>query len=127
MIEVPFGCLCGFRIVFLDVLHREEGPSYKITSFNCLEPHGFDRVSADSVHPLDALFSGGKVVDTVCLAEDSVCLFGRGPGLPLPAVLNEQYAVAAVFVANPNEEWLTVAGDEHIGFFVDGGTILGED
>ena len=32
-----------------------------------------------------------------------------------------------VFVANPNEEQLAVAGYEHITFFVDGDAVLGKD
>ena len=42
-------------------------------------------------------------------------------------VLDEWYAVATVCVLTSNEEWLTVAGDELISFFVDGDAILGED
>jgi hypothetical protein len=79
------------------------------------------------MHPLDGLFSGREVVNTVGLAEDSASLFGRCPELSLPTVLDEWYAVAAVFVANSDEEWLTVAGDEHVAFFVDGDAILGKD
>ena len=41
-------------------------------------------------------------------------------------VLDERYSVAAIFVADSYEERLTVAGDEHIGFFVDGDTVFGE-
>ena len=63
------------------------------------------------MHPLDGLFRGRKVVDTVCLAEDGTCLFGWGLGLQLPAVLDERYAVAAVFVTNSDEDRLTMAGD----------------
>ena len=47
--------------------------------------------------------------------------------MPLPAVLDEWYGVAAMFITNPNEEWLAVAGDEHVAFFVDGDAVLGED
>jgi hypothetical protein len=70
---------------------------------------------------------GWKVIDAVGLAEDGACLFGWGPGLPSSAVLDERYGVAAMFVADSDEERLTVAGDEHIGFFMYGYSVLGED
>ena len=47
--------------------------------------------------------------------------------MPLSAVLDERYTVAAMFVADSYEERLTLAGDEHIGIFVDGDAVFGEN
>jgi hypothetical protein len=90
------------------------------------EPCGPYWVATDGVHPFDGLFCGWKVIDAVGLAEGSACLFGWGPRLPLSAVLDERYTVAAMFIMDSYEERLTVASDEHIGFFVDGDAVFGE-
>ena len=47
--------------------------------------------------------------------------------MPLASVLDKRYAVAALFIANPNEERFAVAGDEHVLFFVYRDSIFGED
>ena len=57
-IKVPLGCLCGFGIVFLDIIDRQKGPTNEIASFNDIEPSGLDRVPADSMHPTDNFLGG---------------------------------------------------------------------
>ena len=59
LVEMAFGGLNSFRVVFLDVADGEEGPAKEIASFDGPEPSGFDWVSAHDVHPLDGLFGGG--------------------------------------------------------------------
>jgi len=127
LVEVSLGCLNRVWIVLLDVFGHYEWPTHEVACVDGLEPNGLHRVATDGVHPFDGLFHGWKVVDAVGLAEDGACLFGWGPGLPLSAVLDEQYAVAAMFVVDSDEERLTMAGDEHIGFFMYGDSVLGED
>jgi hypothetical protein len=124
---VPLGCFNRVWVILLDILGGEEWPADKVSCLDGLEPSGFDRVATDSMHPLDGLFSGRQVIDTVCLAEDRACFFGGDPGLPLTSVLDKWYAVVAMFVANSNEERFVVAGDEHIMFFMDGDPVFGED
>jgi hypothetical protein len=126
LVEVSFGCLNRLRVVLLDVFGCQERPTHEVAGVDGFDPRGSYWVSTDGMHPLDGLFCGWEVIDAVGLAEGSACFRGWGPGLPLTAVLDEWYAVAAVFVADSYEEGFAVAGDEHIGFFVDGDSIFGE-
>jgi hypothetical protein len=59
LIERAFGHLCCFRIIFLDILDGEQWPDDEVTGLNGFEPHGFDRIAADCMNPLDGLFHGG--------------------------------------------------------------------
>jgi hypothetical protein len=56
---MAFGHLCGFRVIFLDVLDGEQWPVNEVTGLNGFEPRGFDRIGTDGMHPLDGLFCGG--------------------------------------------------------------------
>ena len=79
------------------------------------------------MHLLDCLFSGREIVYAFGTAKDVAFLLRWGPRLPIAFVLDEWDSAPTVFVAFSNEEGFTLASDEHILFFVDGDTRLGED
>ena len=79
------------------------------------------------MHPFVGLCHGGEIVYAVGAAYGVSGLFRWGPRLPSSVVLDEWYAVAAMFVVNSNEERFVVAGDEHVMFFMDGDPVFGED
>ena len=70
LIHVSFWRLGGFRVVLGDVLCGEEWPTRKVAGLNCFESYGFDWVAADGMHPLNSLFGGGEVVDTIGVLEN---------------------------------------------------------
>ena len=58
LVEMAFGCVDGFRVVFLDVADGEERPANEIASLDRLDPGGLNWVATHGVHPLDSLFDG---------------------------------------------------------------------
>lgn len=60
------------------VLFGEQWPSYKVSSFDCFDPCGFDWVAAHGMHPLDRLLDRWEIIDTVGLPKCLSCsLIGR--------------------------------------------------
>lgn len=113
-----------FQDSIFGCFHREEGPSYKITSFNCLDPCGIDGVAADGMHPMDSLLCGWEVIYAKSLNQSSPGFLGWCAWLPLASVLDKRDAVATMVVTDPNEKGFASAGDEDVMFLVDGDAIL---
>jgi hypothetical protein len=58
LVEMAFGGLDGFRVVFLYVADGEEGPANEIASLDSLDLGVFNWVATHGMHPLDGLFGG---------------------------------------------------------------------
>ena len=56
-------------IVFPDILHGEEWPTRVVTCLDRLETYGLDWIATNRMHPLDGLFGGWEIVNTVGLAQ----------------------------------------------------------
>ena len=59
--------------------------------------------------------------------EGRTSFLGGHSGLPLSALLDKRDTISAVPIMDPKQNGLALAGDEDIGFFVDGDAVLGED
>ena len=79
------------------------------------------------MHPLDSLFGGWEIIDTVCLHECSPYLLRRTSRLPVPVMLVERDTVTPTCIACPNEDGGTLARDEDIVFLVNRNIIFGEN
>jgi hypothetical protein len=79
------------------------------------------------MHPLDGLFGGWQIIDTVGLQECSPCFCGRALRLPVSVMLLERDTIAATLITCPNEDWCTLARDKDIVFVIHLNIIFGEN
>ena len=79
------------------------------------------------MHPLDCLFCQREVVDTICLLKELLGLFGWPLRLPLAVMLDQRNTRMAAFVLFPDQDGVTLAGDEHIFVIVHLDPILGKN
>jgi hypothetical protein len=79
------------------------------------------------MEPLDGLFGGRQVIDTVGLLENGFGSLGWVSGSPVVTVLGERDTIPTVVVANPYQDGFTLAGDEDIVFLMDGDTVCCKD
>ncbi len=68
LVQMP---LCSFNclgVILLDVAFSQHWPAHVVSGFDIFEPRQFDRVSTDSVHSFDGLFSRWEIVDAIGVA-----------------------------------------------------------
>ena len=67
LVKLSFWCFLCFGITFVDFLNGESRPANIITCAHLLDTGWFHSVSADSVHPIDALGNGSYLIYVVVL------------------------------------------------------------
>ena len=77
------------------------------------------------MHPFNGLFNGREIINMVRLSQGFVDALAWRTQLPMTSELEQQYAVATMYIMYTDAEGFTLASDEDIMFFVYCDTIIG--